>query len=79
MIDGPRREHSRKPDEIYRRIEALVSGPYLEMFSRQSWPNWDASGDQCGFFDDQNKVVRESRNGAYWDLKNEVDKARANG
>jgi N6-adenosine-specific RNA methylase IME4 len=44
VIEAPRREHSRKPDEIYRRIEQLVGGPYLEMFARQPWPNWDAWG-----------------------------------
>lgn len=44
VIEAPRREHSRKPDEIYRRIEQLVGGPYLEMFARQPWPNWDGWG-----------------------------------
>ena len=46
VIDGPRREHSRKPDDIYRRIEGLVSGPYLEMFARQQWPGWDQWGNE---------------------------------
>ena len=51
LIDAPRREHSRKPDEIYGRIEALVSGPYLEMFARQRWPGWDAWGNETTKFD----------------------------
>jgi len=38
---SPRREHSRKPDEAYDRIEALCEGPYLEMFARSSRPGWD--------------------------------------
>ena len=46
LIVAPRREHSRKPDEIYERIERLVAGPYLEMFARQQWPGWDAWGDE---------------------------------
>jgi len=50
VIDAPRREHSRKPDEIYRRIERLVGGPYLEMFARQRAPGWDAWGDEIGRF-----------------------------
>jgi N6-adenosine-specific RNA methylase IME4 len=29
------RQHSRKPDEIYARLEALASGPYLDLFARQ--------------------------------------------
>jgi hypothetical protein len=47
----PRREHSRKPEEIYSRIEALVAGPYLELFARETRPGWDQWGDQTGLFD----------------------------
>lgn len=50
LIQAPRREHSRKPDEIYERIEALVAGPYLEMFARQRRPGWDAWGDETEKF-----------------------------
>ncbi len=46
LITAPRREHSRKPDEIYGRVEALVSGPYIEMFARQRYPGWDQWGNQ---------------------------------
>ena len=42
LIVSPRREHSRKPDEAYRRIEGLCAGPYLEMFARSAQPGWDA-------------------------------------
>jgi N6-adenosine-specific RNA methylase IME4 len=44
LIVSPRREHSRKPDEAYGRIEALCDGPYLEMFARSSRPGWDRWG-----------------------------------
>ena len=44
------REHSRKPDQQYQRIEALVGGPYLEMFARQAYPGWDAWGNQTEKF-----------------------------
>lgn len=47
----PAREHSRKPDIRFERLEALVAGPYLEMFSRSSRPGWDAMGDEVGKFD----------------------------
>jgi N6-adenosine-specific RNA methylase IME4 len=50
VIRAPRREHSRKPDEVYSRIEALVGGPYLEMFARQQWPGWDSWGNETGKF-----------------------------
>ncbi len=45
-IIEPRREHSRKPDEIYRRIERLVAGPYLELFARQTRIGWDSWGNE---------------------------------
>lgn len=51
VIYAPRREHSRKPDEQYERIERLVDGPYLEMFSRKSRPGWDSWGLETGKFD----------------------------
>jgi N6-adenosine-specific RNA methylase IME4 len=44
LIVSPRREHSRKPDEAYERIEALCEGPYLEMFARLPRPGWDRWG-----------------------------------
>ncbi|MBC6439770.1 MAG: DNA methyltransferase [Rhodospirillales bacterium] len=51
LVVAPRREHSRKPDEVYDRIERLIDGPYLEMFARQTRPGWDAWGDEAGMFD----------------------------
>jgi N6-adenosine-specific RNA methylase IME4 len=50
VIGAPRREHSRKPDEQYRRIEALIEGPYLELFARTQRPGWTAWGNQTGRF-----------------------------
>lgn len=52
IIDAPPREHSRKPDEIYSRCEALVGGPRLELFARQTWPGWTAWGNQVDTFGD---------------------------
>lgn len=54
LIMTPRREHSRKPDEQYSRIEALVDGPYLELFARQAWPGWSAWGNEVGRFEAAN-------------------------
>lgn len=50
MIRAPRREHSRKPDEQYERIERLIGGPYLEMFARQRRPGWSAWGNEVEKF-----------------------------
>lgn len=41
VLLSPVREHSRKPDEVYSRIERLVAGPYGELFARTQWPGWD--------------------------------------
>ncbi len=50
LIVAPVRQHSRKPDEIYARVEALSGGPYVELFARQQWPGWICIGDEVGKF-----------------------------
>lgn len=49
-IIEPRREHSRKPDCVYSRIERLVDGPYLELFARTNRPGWTSWGNQVDRF-----------------------------
>lgn len=49
-IIEPRRQHSRKPDLIYGRIERLVAGPYCELFARTTRPGWDSWGNEVGKF-----------------------------
>jgi N6-adenosine-specific RNA methylase IME4 len=51
IIIAPRREHSRKPDEAYERIEKYTAGPYLELFARTGRPRWVSRGDQVGMFE----------------------------
>ena len=46
LIAAPVREHSRKPDEQYERIERLISGPYLELFARYKRPGWHSWGNE---------------------------------
>ena len=50
LIISPRREHSRKPDEAYDRIERYCAGPYLELFGRQERAGWTIRGDEVGKF-----------------------------
>ncbi len=50
VILEPRREHSRKPDSQYERIEALVGGPYLELFGRTRRTGWQTWGNETGKF-----------------------------
>lgn len=47
IIKTRKREHSRKPDELYDVIEACSPGPYLEMFARGARKGWTAWGNQA--------------------------------
>ncbi|MGE0810800.1 MAG: MT-A70 family methyltransferase [Immundisolibacter sp.] len=43
LLATRKREHSRKPDEIYDIVEACSPGPYLELFARfprEGWHQW---------------------------------------
>lgn len=44
VIHAVRGRHSEKPVEVYRRIERLAAGPYIELFARAVRPGWDAWG-----------------------------------
>jgi N6-adenosine-specific RNA methylase IME4 len=66
LIVSPRREHSRKPDEVHRRIERYCEGPRLEMFAREARVGWTAWGNEVGKFgvgDEQAKGVDSVRPG----------------
>jgi N6-adenosine-specific RNA methylase IME4 len=52
LIVARRREHSRKPDEQYERIERLCGGPYVELFARQTRVGWTSWGNEVGKFDE---------------------------
>lgn len=47
ILKTQKREHSRKPDEQYRLIEACSPGPYLELFARGTRPGWTVWGNQA--------------------------------
>lgn len=46
LIETRKREHSRKPDELYEVVEACSPGPYLELFARYPRDGWSAWGDE---------------------------------
>jgi N6-adenosine-specific RNA methylase IME4 len=46
MVQTQKREHSRKPDELYPIIEACSPGPFFELFARGTRPNWTTFGNQ---------------------------------
>ena len=44
LIESRKREHSRKPDELYPIIEACSPGPFLELFARYPRAGWRVWG-----------------------------------
>jgi N6-adenosine-specific RNA methylase IME4 len=47
LLATRKREHSRKPDEMYELIERCSPGPHLELFARHRRPGWTAWGDEA--------------------------------
>jgi N6-adenosine-specific RNA methylase IME4 len=46
VVFAPRREHSRKPDEVFALLERLYPGPYTELFARERRPMWRCEGNE---------------------------------
>jgi N6-adenosine-specific RNA methylase IME4 len=65
LVISPRREHSRKPEEVYERIEALCEGPYLEIFARGTRNGWQTFGLELDAFEDGKVPTRRWRSRAY--------------
>lgn len=71
IIWEPRREHSRKPNEVFARLERLCEAPRIELFARERRPGWDAWGNEIGKFNggdhaegSNEKAVPIERNGS---------------
>ncbi len=47
FIATRKREHSRKPDELYPIVEGCSPGPFLELFARYPRPGWSAWGNEA--------------------------------
>ena len=76
VIEGPIREHSRKPDEAYAEAERMVltDGLRADIFSREQRSGWINFGDERGLFNEgaetkvrpsngRQKVKRDRRGG----------------
>jgi len=50
LIVAPVREHSRKPDEFFHRVERFCAGPRIELFARERRPLWDSWGNEIDKF-----------------------------
>ncbi len=46
LLATQKREHSRKPDELYDIVESCSPGPYIELFCRHPRNGWDAWGNE---------------------------------
>ena len=51
ILSTRKREHSRKPDELYRIIEECSPGPYLELFARGPRAAWTSWGDEAAAYE----------------------------
>lgn len=56
-----KREHSRKPDELYEIVENCSPGPYLELFARHPRDNWLQWGNEIDL-DNQNHISDPKHN-----------------
>ena len=48
VLIAPKREHSRKPEEMRKVIELISYPPYIELFSRRKVEGWDSWGNEAG-------------------------------
>ena len=51
VIRIAKREHSRKPDELYNIVESCSPGPYFEMFARGARPGWTQWGNEAEVYE----------------------------
>jgi len=50
LIAERKREHSRKPDQLYEIIEECSPGPWIELFARNEREGWHQWGDELGSY-----------------------------
>jgi len=61
IIISQKREHSRKPDELYPIIEACSPDPYLELFNRVPRDGWTCWGDEVGEYEPRQSIYTGKR------------------
>ncbi len=65
IIKTRKREHSRKPDELYELIEKCSAGPCLEMFARGKREGWDVFGNQAEDYNIEWKTYKNHSQNSY--------------
>ncbi|NIV33139.1 MAG: hypothetical protein GWN58_27925 [Anaerolineae bacterium] len=59
LIFAPRMKHSRKPDDVHKRIEQMYPGhSYAELFARRQYPSWLCLGDEIDGLDMRESIPR---------------------
>lgn len=61
LISTRKREHSRKPDEIYDLVESCSPGPYVELFARFKRKGWSQWGNEDVEANNANNVAHRRR------------------
>ncbi len=61
IILSRKREHSRKPDELYEIIEQCSPGPFLELFAREKRPGWTQWGHEIETYEKTRTVHKGYR------------------
>jgi N6-adenosine-specific RNA methylase IME4 len=69
LVATRKREHSRKPDEVYDLVESCSPGPYLELFARSSRRAWTQWGDEVTTYLTRRTVWRGYAGGEVGDVK----------
>ena len=46
LFEAPARKHSQKPEKVYTMIEAMYTGPYIELFARNKREGWEGWGNE---------------------------------
>lgn len=62
IIRSQKQEHSRKPDDLFKIIEACSPGPYLELFARGSRRGWHVFGNEAEAYDIGWKTYKRNSN-----------------
>lgn len=58
IIASRKREHSRKPEEVYGVIEACSPAPFLELFARKRMDGWKQWGDELDTYADTKPIYK---------------------
>jgi N6-adenosine-specific RNA methylase IME4 len=60
LFSEPKREHSRKPEELHEIVERCSPGPYLELFARHPRAGWHVWGNEVGDAEGLPEPLRKS-------------------